>query len=30
LEGCVSLVSQMHTILSRVLNLPKIQFVFCA
>jgi hypothetical protein len=27
LERCVSLVVQRHTLLSRVLNLPKIQFV---
>jgi hypothetical protein len=30
LERCVPLVSQRHTLLSRALNLPKIQFVFCA
>jgi hypothetical protein len=27
LERCVPLVSQRHTLLSRALNLPKIQFV---
>jgi hypothetical protein len=30
LERCVPLVPQRHTLLSRVLNLPKIQFVFRA
>jgi hypothetical protein len=30
LERCVPLVSQMHTLLSYVLNLHKIQFVFYA
>jgi hypothetical protein len=30
LERCVSVVTQMHTLLSRALNLPKIQFVLCA
>jgi hypothetical protein len=30
LERCVPPVPQMHTLLSHGLNLPKIQFVFCA
>jgi hypothetical protein len=30
LERYVPLVPQKHTLLSRTLNLPKIQFVFCA
>jgi hypothetical protein len=30
LKRCVPLVPQSHTLLSHVLNLPKIQFVFCA
>jgi hypothetical protein len=30
LERCVPLVPQRHTLLSRALNLPKNQFVFCA
>jgi hypothetical protein len=30
LERCVPLVPQRHTVLSRALKLPKIQFVLCA
>jgi hypothetical protein len=30
LERCVPLVPQRHALLSRALNLPKIQFVLCA
>jgi hypothetical protein len=30
LERCMPLVLQRHTVLSRSLNLPKIQFVFYA
>jgi hypothetical protein len=30
LERCVPVVPQMHTLLSRALNLLKIQFVLCA
>jgi hypothetical protein len=30
LERCVSFVPQRHTLLSRALNLAKIQFVFSA
>jgi hypothetical protein len=30
LERCVPLVPQRHTLLSRALNMPKIQFLFCA
>jgi hypothetical protein len=30
LERCVPLVPQRHTLFSHVLNLLKIQFVFCA
>jgi hypothetical protein len=30
LERCVPLVRKVHTLLSRALNLPEIQFVYCA